>query len=254
MTAPHGRHGPQESMCPHPFVMFAANLSQLLAAGLDYLADRLPPPVYSALIALVSRSLVFVSSISTFVASLVSADPSHWNPQQILPPLITLLCAYLALLTIYRTTTWAIRTIFWFFKWGFILSIIFTGMGWYLHDTAGGLGPADSVRAVLDAINYRTPQAAGGMQSTSIHSSNPKPQVWDTFESHRRWRETLRRPDAKDEANLEGLIRSVLGPATGFLEQGGQWWQVAKSIVIEKQFGDDSKDEQRKSRGKSRSR
>lgn len=217
---------------------------------LDFLADRLPPPVYSALIALVSRSLVFLSSLSSLAASLVSTDPSHWNPQQILPPLVTLLCTYLALLTIYRTTTWVIRTIFWFFKWGLILSIIFTVMGWYLHDTAGGLGAADSVRAVLDAINSRIPQATGDMQSTPPLLSKPKPRVWDTFESQRRWRETHR--DAKDGAELEGLIRSMLGPATGFLEQGGQWWQVAKSIVIEKQYGGDSMAEQRKSSGKTK--
>lgn len=224
--------------------MYAVDLSELLG----FLADRLPAPVYSALIALVSRSLAFFSSLST-----LAADPSRWNSQQILPPLVTLLCTYLALLTIYRTTTWAIRTLFWFFKWGFILSIIFTGMGWYLHDTAGGLGPADSVRAVLYAINSRIPQAAGGMPSTPVHPSNPKPRVWDTFESHRRWRET-HRPDANDGADLDGLIRSVLGPAAGFFEQGGQWWQVAKSIVIEKQYGDDSMDEQRKSSGKTKTR
>ena len=126
-------------------------------------------------------------------------------------------------------------------------------MGWYLQDTAGGSGPADSVRAVLDAINSRIPQAAGGMESTPVYPPNPKPRVWDTFESQRRWRET-HRPDAKDGADLEGFIRSMLGPATGFLEQGGQWWQVAKSIVIEKQYGDDSMAEQRKSGGKTKTR
>ena len=204
--------------------MVAANL---LAASLDYLADRLPTPVYHVLVALVSRSLGFLSSFLSLVV-----DPSHWNPQEILPPLVTLLCTYLTLLTIYRTTTWAFRTIFWFFKWALILSLIFTGIGWYLQKSVGGVGPVDSFRAVLDVINSRISQTAGGMQ-TPMRSPDSKPRVWDSFESHRRWQ--TGQPDAKVEGDFDRLIRSVFGPAAGFLQQGEQWLEVAKSIVDERQ-------------------
>ena len=215
----------------------------LLGASLDYLADRLPTPVYHALIALVSRSLGFLSSLLTLV------DPSHWNTQEILSPLVTLLCAYLALLTIYRTTTWAFRTIFWFFKWGLILSVIFTGVGWYLQKSVGGLEPVDSFRAVFDVINSRISQTASGM----MHSPESKPRVWDSFESHRRWRETGK-PDAKVEADFDRLIRSVFGPAAGFLQQGEQWLEVAKSIVDERQevMGQQRESSRRKIKTRSR--
>ncbi|KAF8348134.1 hypothetical protein F5887DRAFT_952273 [Amanita rubescens] len=224
---------------PFDFVMV-----DLLGASLDYLADRLPTPVYHALIALASRSLGFLSSLLTLV------DPNHWNAQEILPPLVTLLCTYLALLTIYRTTTWAFRTIFWFFKWGLILSVIFTGVGWSLQRSAGGLGPVDSFRAVFDVINSRI---ASGMQSTPMHSPDSKPRMWDSFESHRRWRETGQ-PDANIEVDFDRLIRSVFGPAAGFLQQGEQWLEVAKSIVDERQevMGQQRESSRRKIKTRSR--
>ncbi len=232
-------------------VRFDFVMVDLLGASLDYLADRLPTPVYHAFIALVSRSLGFLSSfLSSF---LILVDPSHWNPQEILPPLVTLLCAYLALLTIYRTTTWAFRTIFWFCKWGLILSVIFTGVGWYLQKSVGGLGPVDSFRAVLDVINSRISQTASGMQSTPMHSPDSKPRVWDSFESRRRWQETGQ-PDAKVEVDFEHLIRSVFGPAAGLLQQGEQWLEVAKSIVDERQevMGQQRESSRRKIKTRSR--
>ncbi|KAK2467815.1 hypothetical protein APHAL10511_000110 [Amanita phalloides] len=207
------------------------DLPELLGAALDYLAVHLPSPVYSLLIALISRSLALL----TFLTSLAHSD---WNPHDILPPLITLLCAYLALLTLYRTTTWAIKTIFWFFKWGLILSVIFAGMGWYLHDATGG-DVAANIQSVFDVVNIRIPKTTGGMQSASIpqtRSSSRIPRAWDSFESHRRWREASQ-PHTNNQVDVERIIKSTVEMAGSLLEKGGQWWQ---SIV---QVGSDAKDQ-----------
>jgi len=53
--------------------------------------------------------------------------------------LITLLAAYLALVSIYRTTSWMVRTTVWMMKWGAILSALAAGAGWMMgNQYAGG--------------------------------------------------------------------------------------------------------------------
>ncbi|KAF8626866.1 hypothetical protein AX15_004684 [Amanita polypyramis BW_CC] len=241
--------------------MFSVDSHDLLGSLLDYLADRLPPPIYSLFFALISRSLAYLSSLITCIVALGSFRPFHSNPQDILPPLITLLCAYLALLTAYRTTAWVIRTVIWFFKWGLILGIIFTGVGWYLRDTTGGQGSVAHIQSLLDAINSHVPKTPSGTESASGAPKtrfDPKPpHAWDSFESHTRWREDNQQNANKNEVNPERLMKSIIDITGGLLEQGGQWWKVAKSIMDGAQYdehliGQQERQNNRKPRSRSR--
>ncbi|EEB98901.1 hypothetical protein MPER_01509 [Moniliophthora perniciosa FA553] len=107
---------------------------------LDYLSDNLPPPIYSFIITFASHSLALISALSSLFSTLLRTNPSQWDAQTILPPLIAFLTAYLALVSVYRTTTWMVRTSFWFIKWGTILAVLFGGMGWIMGSGGNAVG------------------------------------------------------------------------------------------------------------------
>src|SRR5882762_8101257 len=106
---------------------------------LDYLSSRLPPPLFSFLLSLLSHALALFTSLLNLIFTVVSTKPADWDAQTLLPPLITLLAAYLALVSIYRTTSWMVRTTVWMMKWGAILSALAAGAGWMMgNQYAGG--------------------------------------------------------------------------------------------------------------------
>ncbi|KIL68913.1 hypothetical protein M378DRAFT_158050 [Amanita muscaria Koide BX008] len=242
--------------------MFYANAwPDVLGSLLDYLAERLPSPVYYMLLGILSRALVFLSSSLSFIASLLSSNPSDWNLHDIIPPLVTILCAYLALVTLYRTTTWAIRTFFWFIKWGLILGLIFTVVGWHLRGTDQNWGAVADigdtiVRTALESANAHTREAAVGMDGgiganswtrRKRSSKAGRPRAWDSFKSHQRWQEHSQQ-DATNE------MKSMVDMAGGILHRGGQWWMAAKSIIGEEQQGERAAEQDFKGKTKSRSR
>ncbi|KAF8629146.1 hypothetical protein AX17_005732 [Amanita inopinata Kibby_2008] len=218
------------------------DLPEFFSSFLSYLADCLPPPVYTLVTALLSRAFAFLSSLLALFASLASLDPIDWDIKPIIPPLIGLLCAYLALLTLYRTTTWFIRTTIWFFKWGFILSVIFTGMGWYLHD-AGERGGAianiqDTFQTVFEAVNIYNPGQVGDMRSnpniprTGSHSSaTRRPRPWDSYETHKNQQRTGENDELPNQISMEQWLKVATAMTGDFVEQGGQWWKAARAIM-----------------------
>ena len=86
----------------------------------------------------VSPRSFFISALFHFVSALSSAQ--SWDSQKILPPLITLLAAYLALVSFYRTTGWMIRTAFAFVKWGGIIATLAAGAGYFMANAGQGQG------------------------------------------------------------------------------------------------------------------
>ncbi|KAF8972922.1 hypothetical protein BDZ97DRAFT_1613171, partial [Flammula alnicola] len=112
-------------------------LPAVLDPLLEYLSANLPPSLYSFVVKLLSHSFAAVSACASLGASLLSNAPGDWNAQTLLPPIITILAAYLALSSLYRTTSWLLRLIFWFMKWGTLLGIFIGGVG-YLMGNAGG--------------------------------------------------------------------------------------------------------------------
>ncbi|KIN96186.1 hypothetical protein M404DRAFT_67400, partial [Pisolithus tinctorius Marx 270] len=99
---------------------------------LDFLSDQLPPPLYTFLLSFLSHIITLLTALISLIQSLIAAKPWEWDPQTIIPPLISILAAYLALHSLYRTTGWIFRTVLWFVKWGTILAAVSAGMGWYM--------------------------------------------------------------------------------------------------------------------------
>ncbi|PBK95681.1 hypothetical protein ARMGADRAFT_894201, partial [Armillaria gallica] len=97
---------------------------------LSLLKEQLPPPVYSFIISMLSHCLAFCTAFYTLVGGLASTNPLQWNAQTVLPPLIAVFSAYFALLSLYRTTSWMLRTSFWFIKWGTIVAALIGASGW----------------------------------------------------------------------------------------------------------------------------
>ncbi|PFH52017.1 hypothetical protein AMATHDRAFT_2506 [Amanita thiersii Skay4041] len=212
------------------------DLPQVLDSLLSYLADHLPPPVYSLALDVLSRFIAIVSSFASILTS-ITTDPTSWDLYGILPSIISILCAYLALLTLYRTTTWMIRTIIWFIKWGFILSVIFTAMGWYLRDAAmGEVGIAGN--SLFTSISALYNHASAAMDSTkshaassNTHSNTRRPKPWDSFDKHRRWQPENQWTAATADEPADNVLKTVIDIAGGVVKQGVRWWEIAKTVV-----------------------
>ncbi|KAF5351754.1 hypothetical protein D9756_007416 [Leucocoprinus leucothites] len=205
-------------------------LPAILDPILTYLADTLPPPLYNFILNFLSHCLALFSTLLSLILALLSRSPAEWNAQTILPPLIGLLAAYLALASIYRTTTWMIRTSFWLAKWGIILGAIVAGMGWYMGATqTGGMVTSSLVSHVgnllMDAINGHDRNAVGGKResSRSRSKSTKGPKAWESFDRHREWQYNEDHGEAEQGSDLERLFDNLMGMAGQMLREE-TWW------------------------------
>src|SRR6202021_3409610 len=114
-------------------------LPAFLEPMLDQIRSAIPPPLYALLLRLVSQALEFIATLFAFIVPLLSTKPWEWDAQTLLPPVIRLLTAYLAIVSLYRTTAWMIRTSLWFVKWGGIVILLIAGIGWAVG-TANSVG------------------------------------------------------------------------------------------------------------------
>jgi len=174
---------------------------------LSYLESVLPASVYSALLTGSSHIL----AITTALLSSLSSSPSTWTAQAIIPPLITLLSAYLALSSIYRT----IRLTLWFAKWGTILAALMGGIGWL---AAGGAS---------DLV------ATGSGKTQKSSSSRPK--AWESWTRHNEYekqRQGRTKPQAEAD-DVQRFVHELAGAAGRMYAQSGDWWTTAKGVVDE---------------------
>ncbi|KAG2146414.1 uncharacterized protein EDB93DRAFT_1149041 [Suillus bovinus] len=204
---------------------------------LDFLADQLPPPLYSFLLSFLSHSLALFTALLSLISSLISSKPWQWDAQTILPPLISFFAAYLALVSLYRTTSWMVRTSIWFIKWGTIFGALTAGLGWYMGQNAG-VGSTSIVSSlaglVSDVLNGQ-PQSNPSTQRSSQSSktraqrkSNDRPRSWESFEKHKQWQYQER--DGNQEGNDAQKIMSNIAKAVNRLLAEGGWWDVAQGI------------------------
>ncbi|KAF5385904.1 hypothetical protein D9615_002390 [Tricholomella constricta] len=225
--------------------MVAVNvgLPVFLDPVISYLADTLPPPLYSFLINALSHCLALLSALFTLATSLISSNPLEWDAQKLLPPLITLFAAYFALVSFYRSTTWMLRTSVFFVKWGTIFGAFIAGIGWIMGNANGngnGVGSYGVMSGfgsiLLDLINGKGQNAAGGtrsrprsQQSRSRSSEKRKPKPWEPFERHREWQYQENQGDV-DGADAQQVIRNIIGTAGKVVKESG-WWSVVKGVV-----------------------
>ena len=228
---------------------------------LDQIRSAIPPPLYSVLLSFLSHTLALITAFAAIILSLLSTKPWEWDAQTVLPPLISLLAAYLALISLYRTTAWMIRTSLWFVKWGTIICVLIAGTGW-LVGAAGGLetlganGFMSSFTGILlDMMNGEGRNAAGSSHGKSQSRTRTKPRTgarpkpWESFERQREW-QNQQQQEAGD-TDVKKLISDLAGSA-GRVMTKSAWWEAAKSMVdsVREQDGPDVKKEMRKGKTK----
>lgn len=231
---------------------------------LAYLSDSLPPPVYSFLITLLSHLLALGTALYALFLSLLSTHPLQWDAQTVLPPLIALLTSYLAIVSLYRTTSWMFRTSLWFMKWGTIVGAIVAGSSWLLFQQGGnglaGRGIAAGVgNLVLNMLNGDGRNAAGGprtrsrsrKQGKTSNTRMKKPKPWDSFEHHREWQ--FQENERANGGGAEDVLGNLMDAASKAVQDGG-WWEAAKGIFAGQDASEESEPSQSQRKGKSKTR
>ncbi|KAL4252645.1 hypothetical protein ABKN59_005302 [Abortiporus biennis] len=223
---------------------------------LDYLYEILPSPIYSICEVLLSQTIRLFSAIITLGATLINSSPNAWDAEKILPPIITLLVSYLALLSFYRTTGWMIRTAFAFVKWGFLLSALGAAAGYILangqNNGGNGLGALIGGGAglipllggyVLDLLNGQDQNVADGARTTGGRSTKSRtknsrtrqarPKAYESWDKHKDWQYNENAANgAGSNPDVQKVINDVLG-ATGKAVKESKWWEVAKGVADE---------------------
>jgi hypothetical protein len=166
-------------------------LPAFLDPAFDWLATKLPPTIVdNVVIPGLAHVFAFGSSLYDVAHNIAAQRPGAWDAEKLLPPVITLLGAYLALLSFYRSTRWLVRTMLWFMKWGTLFGALMGGVGYLAGqqgggDALGGLqamfasgasGVAKSVGAALwDAINAPGNDAPRQRRTRSRSQTTAKP-------------------------------------------------------------------------------
>lgn len=214
--------------------MALAVLPECFDQILLYLCETLPSPLYSLLINILANSLALFTALQTLLTSLIY---STWDPQSILPPLIAIFAAYLALLSLYRTTAWFLRTSLWILKWGTIFGALVAGAGWYLGNRVdGSVGNYAFVSnfggLVLDMINgqgQNVPPHSGSKSrirnSRNSRSPNGRPKIWESFERHREWQNQEQAAITYQPPDLPQIFNDLAGVATKAVV-GWRWWSI----------------------------
>ena len=227
-------------------------IQNVLDSLFSFLSSVLPPPIYSIVAPLITHSLSVFTALLNFVYTLASAQ--NWDAQKVLPPLITLLAAYLALVSFYRTTGWMIRTAFWFVKWGGILAALSAGAGYFMaNGGANGVGPFNGGRllsffgnALLGLVGGGTPDGQAGRAGSSRSRTGAKakkpmqkqrdrerPKAWESWDKHRDWQYSPDAASRDDTAKVGEDVREAVQKVTGLVRDtlGTGWWDAFKNTV-----------------------
>jgi len=173
------------------------------------------------------------------------------------------LTSYLAIISLYRTTSWMFRTSLWFIKWGTLLGGLVAASSWLLLQQDGnalaGRGIVAGVGSlVLNLLNGNGRNAAGrtrsqsGEQTKKSKTRQRKPKPWDSFDRHREWQFQENEADDND-----GTVQDVLGnilDAAGKAVKDSGWWEAAKSLLNGEvdSRGSEGKGQKRKANTKTR--
>ncbi|KAI8994076.1 hypothetical protein BD414DRAFT_481353 [Trametes punicea] len=234
-------------------------LDNVLDPIFTFLSSVLPPQVYAIVESLITHSLTLLTALFKFVLTLVHAD--SWDAQKILPPLITLLAAYLALVSFYRTTGWMIRTAFWCVKWGGILGILAAGAGYFMGNAHangdngvgnpfnGGVlsmlgsalmgmlneGSQDTHRP-RSTRNSGTRTGTSGprtRQQTRQQKAQARPKAWDSWDKHREWQYNAEAAGRDDASRMSEGVQETVQKVVGVVQEaiGTGWWETVKNVV-----------------------
>ncbi|KAK7057410.1 hypothetical protein R3P38DRAFT_3252521 [Favolaschia claudopus] len=231
---------------------------------LTLLSDNLPGPVYSFLINLLSHLLALCTALYALLLSLLSTHPLQWDAQTVLPPLIALLTSYLAIVSLYRTTSWMFRTSLFFIKWGTLFGGGVAALSWLLFQQGGnGLAGRGIVAGlggiVLNLLNGDGMNAAGRPRTRSRSRKSKtggtrinKPKPWDSFERHREWQ--YQENGGGAEGTDAEVVAEFLNKA-GQAVTGSKWWEVAKNVFAgQDSEGDAQTSQEQRRKGNTKTR
>ena len=221
-------------------------LPDFLSPLISYISSCLPPPVYNALLTLLAHGLAFVNALLGLGTALITSSPSDWDAQKIIPPLITLLAAYLALASAVRTATWFVRTTAWLVKWGIIAAAASAALAWVLGAGGGGGFIVPSLIAMAsDMLNGRWKDAARGGSRTGHRHARPRPQAWDSFDKHWEWQFEEEQWNAANTASPAAHVQRFVADALN-RARDGNWLSIARgglqSAFAQKHTGENGGD------------
>lgn len=194
----------------------------------SYISSCLPPPVSSALLILIAHGLAFFNALLGLGTALISSD---WDAQRIIPPLITLLAAYLALASAVRTARWFVRTTAWLIKWGIIVAAVSAVLAWSLGaGSGGGVIVPSLIAMVSDMLNGRWRDAAAGGSRSSYQRSKLRPRAWDSFEQHWEYQFEEEQWNAANPASSAAQVQQFVAGALNRAKDGN-WLSTARGAL-----------------------
>lgn len=174
---------------------------------LRLLQSVVPPQIYS----LITTSFSYGLQLLNTLFNVISVTSPLSAPSTIIPALLTILCAYLALSSLYRTVKFA----FWFAKWGIILGALFSLAGWV---NSGALAQilANLVPAAMEN-----------------KSGSSRPKSWESWSTHNQYKREQKTERQKDAEEAQKFVQNVIDTAGSAYQKSGNWWEVAKGVYEE---------------------
>jgi hypothetical protein len=225
-----------------PLTLQIPIISAILDPIFSYVSSCLPPPVYNALLTLFAHALALFSALIGLGSALISSKPSDWDAQKIIPPLITLFAAYLALASALRTATWFVRTTAWLVKWGIIAAAVSAAATWLFGLSANGGGGVGGIvpglaATVLDMLYGPEPDhrdatpGTGGGGSSRQRPVRPRPQAWDSFDEHWEWQFEEQQWNADNPVSPAAHVQQFVADALDRAREGGSWMSIARTAL-----------------------
>lgn len=231
---------------------------------LDYLEDKVPPPFYGILTNTLSHLLALVSALLSLGQMLWANSPTTWDAQSVLPPVIVLLTSYLALMGVWRTTSWMFRSTFFLLKWGSILSFTAALAGWALANAAGnGNGGENGLGALGGMLG-----GAGGLLATFLagqgggnqgssrrsgksesggggkkKSTQERPKAWESFEAHHDWQYDEEQAN-QQSPDIEQYVQAAMKAAKDY----GLWGMAQNFMGLNSERSEEESDRRKRRR------
>lgn len=174
---------------------------------LQLLRSVVPPQIYS----LITTSFSFALQLLNALFNIIAVTSPLSAPHTLIPAILTILCAYLALSSLYRTVMFA----FWFVKWGIILGVLFSLASW-----ANSGAPAQILATLVPA-------------AMENKSGSSRPKSWESWSTHDRYKQEQKTQREKDAEEAQKFIQNVIDAAGDVYQKSGNWWETAKGVYEE---------------------
>lgn len=174
---------------------------------LRLLQSVVPPQIYS----LITTSFSYGLQLLNTLFNVISVTSPLSAPSTIIPALLTILCAYLALSSLYRTVKFA----FWFAKWGIILGALFSLAGW-----VNSGAPAQILANLVPA-------------AMENKSGSSRPKSWESWSTHNQYKREQKTERQEDAEEAQKFVQNVIDTAGNAYQKSGNWWEVAKGVYEE---------------------